>query len=88
MSYSQFQKPDRSALLRSGLIFLVAWLIVAGIEYRLVVESGGVRELLSDLLERPYPIVLLAVSIVLLALAIRDLSLYLRSAPESGRKDT
>ena len=69
---------DRSGRLRSGLLYLLAWLFVAGIEYRLFVDSGGIHELLSDTLEQPMPILLLAVSIVLLALAIRDLSSWLR----------
>ena len=85
MPHSQFQERDRAASLRSGLWYLVAWLFVASVEYRLLVDSGGVRTLFSDPLERPYPILLLAVSIVLLALAFRDLSSWFLS--KSGTDD-
>lgn len=74
----QLQQPEGTASLRSGLLYLAAWLLVAAIEYRLVVASGGVRALFSDPLERPYPIFLLVVSIALLALAFRDLSSWAR----------
>lgn len=83
MLHSQSQRPERSARLRSGLLYLAAWLFVASVEYGLLEDGVGIQELLSHPMDRPYPILLLGVSIVLLALAIRDLSFYFRSSSNS-----
>lgn len=78
---------DAAARLRSGLLYLVAWLFVAAAEYRLLVDSGDVRQLFSNPLDRPFPILLLAASIVLLALAFRDLSSWLRGQASPNSND-
>lgn len=78
---------DTAARLRSGLLYLVAWLFVAAAEYRLLVDSGDVRQLFSNPLDRPFPILLLAASILLLALACRDLSSWLRGRANPDSND-
>ncbi|MGI9204447.1 MAG: hypothetical protein ACR2Q3_10580 [Woeseiaceae bacterium] len=83
----QREQSDRSAYLRSGLLYLVAWLFVAGIEYRLIMDSSDIRTLFSNPLDRPYPVMLLGVSIILLALAIRDLSSWMRAKRDSHHSD-
>lgn len=73
-------KPDRTDHLRSGLIFLVAWIGVVIVEIRELMDGGLRQNLLrikdGDLL----PLFLVSVSVVLLALSIRSFVLYFKSA--------
>ena len=74
-----FETPDRSVHLRSGIIYLATWVLVAIAEYQAMEDAGGIYELLSQVGESAFPTLLVFASVLLLALAIRSFTQYFLS---------
>lgn len=81
-------KPDRTDHLRSALIFLVAWIAVVVVEIR-ELKDGGLLQHVSRIKEGDvFPLFLVSVSVVLLALSIRSFVFYFQSAVNHKDQDT
>ena len=74
-----FENQDRAGHLRSGIVYLAAWILVAIAAYQAMEDAGGIHELLSQVGENPFPTLLMFASVLLLALAIRSFTQYFRT---------
>ena len=82
---SRASKPEQPDHLRSGLIYLVAWIGVVVVQVAEFTE-GGLLQILSRIKDGDlFPLVLISSSVVLLALAIRSFVLHFRSS--AARRD-
>lgn len=80
-------KPDGTKYLRAGIGYFLAWIVVAILMLDEYATGGGIDNMVASVTNGNYsPMVLLAASIVLLALSIRSLSLYL-ATKRSPRPD-
>ena len=80
--------PDRADHLRSGLIFLIAWVgvVIAGVRE---FKDGGLLQSLWRFVDGDFsPLFLVILSVVLLALIIRSALLYFQCAENPEVQDT
>ena len=81
-------KRDRADHLRSGVIFLVAWIgvILAAVW---VLKDGGMLRNLSKFRDgEVFPLLLVSASVILLSLVLRSFFLYFQGAVRHEDQDT
>ena len=73
-------KPDKTNYLKVSIGYFIAWASVAYYMFNEFKESGGVEYIFSSIVDgNYYPVLLVATSIVLLALFMNSLKFYLNS---------
>ncbi len=81
-------KLNKESHLKSGIGYFLAWLGVALVMFNEYKDNGGIEHLITSISNGDYsPLILVSVSIILLALAIKNIAHYFNPGT-TNRSDT